>query len=148
MLKDTYPYFILDGRAEEAVRFYADVFDAKVLDTAKFKDVPDTPDQATMVIPEEAKELVMNATIQLPNGSCMMFADNYPGTPYTLGTNITLTLVYENPEETRAVFDKLKVDGKVEMEPQKTFWSPLYANVIDKFGVQWQISTTDEEHPM
>lgn len=90
----------------------------------------------------------MNASIELPNESYMMFSDNYPGTPYTVGNNVSLTLIYKNPEETRAAFDKLKEGGNIEMELQKTFWSPLYGNVIDKFGIQWQVSTEDAEHPM
>lgn len=146
MLQDSYPYFIFDGNAEEAVHFYADVFQAKVIDISKFKDIPDSPDNPP--IPEEAKELVMNASIELPNESYMMFSDNYPGTPYTVGNNVSLTLIYKNPEETRAAFDKLKEGGNIEMELQKTFWSPLYGNVIDKFGIQWQVSTEDAEHPM
>lgn len=144
MLKDAYPYFVLDGRAEEAIRFYADIFEAKVLDIAKFKDVPDTPDQSTMFIPEEAKELVMNAAIQLPNGMQMMFSDNYPGTPYSVGNHLSLALTYDSPEETRKVFESLEENGKVDMELQQTFWSPLYGIVIDKFGVKWQFSTLEE----
>lgn len=143
MLKDSYPYFIFDGNADEAIRFYADVFEAKVLDSTKFKEMPSIPDEPP--IPEAAKELIMNATIQLPNESYIMFSDNFPGTPYTVGTNVSLTLIYEDPEETRSVFDKLKVDGKIEMELQETFWSPLYGNLFDKFGIQWQVSTLEAE---
>ena len=54
-----------------------------------------------------------------------------------------MTLLYEDSEETRAVFDKLKVDGKIEMELQETFWSPLYGNLFDKYGIQWQVSTLE-----
>lgn len=79
MLKDSYPYFIFDGNADEAIHFYADVFEAKVLDSTKFKDMPSDPD--TPPIPEASKELIMNATIQLPNESYIMFSDNFPGTP-------------------------------------------------------------------
>lgn len=39
----------------------------------------------------------------------------------------------------------LKENGHIEMELQETFWSPLYGNVTDKYGVQWQLSTEPEE---
>ncbi|MBM6615142.1 VOC family protein [Desemzia sp. RIT804] len=143
MLKDSYPYFIFDGNADEAIRFYAEILEAQVLDTSKFKDMPNSPEDPP--IPEEASERIMNATIQLPNGSYIMFSDIFPGMSYNVGNNLSLTLVYDDPAETRAVFDKLKEGGKIEMDLQETFWSPLYGNLFDKYGIQWQISTLGAE---
>lgn len=143
MLKDAYPYFIFDRQAEEAMNFYAEVLQATVLDLTRYKEMPSMEDQQP--VPDDVKELVMNGTIQLPNGTYIMFSDNYPGAPYTIGNNITVTLVYTDPEDTQKVFDVLKENGHIEMELQETFWSPLYGNVTDKYGVQWQLSTETEE---
>lgn len=143
MLKDAYPYLVFDRQAEEAMGFYAEVLQAAVLDVMRYKEMPGMEDEQP--VPDDVKELVLNGTIQLPNGTYIMFSDNYPGVPYTVGNNVTVTLVYTDPQETRRVFDALKKDGKVEMELQETFWSPLYGNVTDKYGVQWQLSTETEE---
>lgn len=139
MLIDSYPYLVFEGRAEEAITFYATVLDADILDISKFSDIPEDPENEP--VPEAAKSLVMNATLQLPNGSYIMFSDTFPGMPYVAGNNVSVTLVFDNVEETRDVFDKLKVGGKVNMELQETFWSPLYGQMSDKFGVEWMIST-------
>lgn len=145
MLLDSYPYLIFDGEAEEAFHFYAEVLDAEDIGVTKFKDMPLTPEDDP--IPEEAQDLVMNAALQLPNGSLLMFSDTFPGMPYQKGNNVSITLVYDNLDETKRVFEKLAAGGTVSMELQETFWSPLYGNLTDKYGVEWQLSTSDEELP-
>lgn len=141
MLIDSYPYLLFNGNAEEALSFYAKVFKAEILDISKFKDMPQQPDNP--ILPDEIQNKVMNATLQLTNGSYLMFSDNplEGEAGYQQGNNISVTLVYETKEETREVFDQLKVDGKISMPLEETFWSPLYGKVVDQFGVEWQIST-------
>ncbi|MGP6140140.1 MULTISPECIES: VOC family protein [unclassified Jeotgalibaca] len=139
MLIDSYPYLVFEGRAEEAINYYADILSADILDLTKFSDMPEDPERDP--VPESIQDRIMNATLQLPNGSYLMLSDNFPGMPYVVGNNITVTLVFDNIEETRDVFDKLKQGGKVNMELQETFWSPLYGQTTDKFGVEWMLST-------
>lgn len=141
MLIDSYPYLTFNGNAEEALNFYATVLKADILDISKFKDMPPHPDNP--VLSDEVQNMLMNATLQLTNGSYLMFSDNpfEGGQGYKQGNNVSVTLVYETAEETREVFDQLKVNGKIVMPLEETFWSPLYGNVIDQFGIEWQIST-------
>ncbi len=141
MLIDSYPYLTFNGNAEEALNFYAAVLKADILDISKFKDMPPHPDNPGLS--DEVQNMLMNATLQLTNGSYLMFSDNpfEGGQGYKQGNNVSVTLVYETAEETREVFDQLKVNGKIVMPLEETFWSPLYGNVIDQFGIEWQIST-------
>ncbi|MEY8292177.1 VOC family protein [Carnobacteriaceae bacterium 52-44] len=138
MLIDSYPYFIFDGNAAEAIVFYKTILNAKNIDITYFRDLPEDPD---FIIPDEAKDLVMNASFELPNGGLFMFSDNFPGMPFSIGEQISTTLIFDNEEETRHVFKQLSEDGNILMELQETFWSPLYGNVIDRYGNQWQVST-------
>ncbi len=141
MLIDSYPYLTFNGNAEEALNFYATVLKADILDISKFKDMPPHPDNP--VLSDEVQNMLMNATLQLTNGSYLMFSDNpfEGGQGYKQRNNVSVTLVYETAEETREVFDQLKVNGKIVMPLEETFWIPLYGNVIDQFGIEWQIST-------
>lgn len=138
MLIDSYPYFVFDGNAAEAIVFYKTILNAKNIDITYFRDLPEDPD---FIIPDEAKDLVMNASFELPNGGLFMFSDNFPGMPFSIGEQISTTLIFDNEEETRHVFNQLSDDGNILMELQETFWSPLYGNVIDRYGNQWQVST-------
>jgi PhnB protein len=40
----------------------------------------------------------------------------------------------------KSYFNALQGDGQVILAPQRTFWSPCYAIVIDRFGVPWKIN--------
>ena len=82
MLKDSYPYFIFDGNAAEAIEFYSSILNAKVLDITRFKDMPEDPG---FIVTDEVKDLVMNASMQLPNGGMYMFSDNIPDMPFQIG---------------------------------------------------------------
>lgn len=69
-----------------------------------------------------------------------MFSDIFPGMPFTLGNNITLAYVENEEEKLRTAFNRLSDGGTIVMELQETFWSKLYGQVTDKFGIQWQFN--------
>jgi len=90
---------------------------------------------------EAAANLLMHAELKI-EGDIVMFGDFFPGTQSVFGNNVQLTVVTDDPEKTRRYYELLKEGGQVEMELQETFWSPLYASIIDKFGIYWQFSTS------
>lgn len=134
-------YLIFDGNCREAVNFYAEVFKTEAPQIMTFGDGPENPDYP---IPEEAKNLVMHTNINVA-GSRLMFSDNWPGSPYVVGNNISVTLVSKDEEFIRSSFEGLKQGGTVNMELQETFWSKCYGAVKDKFGVEWQVSLDSGE---
>lgn len=134
-------YFIFNGNCREAVEFYAKVFKTEEPNIMSFGDAPPDPNHT---IPEEAKHLVMHANLEIA-GSKVMFSDTWPGSPFTVGNNITIAVVSEDEELIRSAFDGLKEGGKVNMELQETFWSKCYGQVVDKFGIEWQLSLESKE---
>src|SRR5690606_9367015 len=106
-----------------------------------FADAPPNPD---FVIPEEAKSLIMHTYLMI-DGSRVMFSDNFPGMPYTVGNNISVTVVSDDEGFIRSSFEKLQAGGKVSMPLQETFWSKCYGSLKDKFGVEWQLSLDSGE---
>lgn len=122
MLIDSYPYFVFDGNAAEAITYYKTVFNAKNVNITYFRDLPKDPN---FNVPDEAKDLIMNASFELPYGGIFMFSDNFPGMSFSIGEQISTALVFDNEEETRKTFNQLSDNG----------------NVIDKYGNQWQVST-------
>ncbi|MFB4321133.1 VOC family protein, partial [Priestia sp. BR_2] len=53
----------------------------------------------------------------------------------------TLAITVSHADKSKEIFAKLQDGGEVMMPLQETFWSPLYGQVVDKFGVTWQVST-------
>lgn len=69
----------------------------------------------------------------------------FDGTPHEVGNNVTLAVVNHDQNEIQTAFDTLKEEGSVKMDLQETFWSPCYGQVIDKFGIHWQLSLERSE---
>lgn len=143
MITKMFPYLNFDGQGQEAAHFYTDVLDGDLVGLMTYGDANGDDMEG---IPEEAKDMVMNAQIVLKNGDYLMISDVPPGMgiSYRKGNNVSLTLTLDDQEEARIIFGKLAEGGMVSMDLQETFWSPLYGNLIDRFGIEWQISVDPE----
>lgn len=129
------PYFTFNGNCEEAVKFYQKVLGGE----SQIMHFGDAPPNPNFQVPEAAKNLVLHAELR-KDGHIIRFSDTFPGAPYSVGNNISFSLEFDTEDEVRSVFTALSEGGKVQMEPQQTFFSPLYAKFVDKFGVQWQLT--------
>lgn len=145
MITRIFPYLNFDGQGQEAAHFYSDVLDAELTDIVTYGEARGT-DMEMEGIPEEANDMVMNAQIVLKNGDYLMISDVPPGMglPFQQGNNISLTVTPDDMEEARTLFGKLADGGKITMDLQQTFWSPLYGNLTDRFGIDWQILMEQE----
>jgi PhnB protein len=134
-------YLNFNGNCREAVEFYANVFGTE---TPKMMTFGETPQDPNYPMPEEAKNLVMHTRLNIA-GSNVMFSDTFPGMPFIEGNNVTLSLISNSTDDLTSWFNQLKDSGKVGMELQETFWSKLYGQVTDKFGIHWQINYDNGE---
>jgi len=124
-----------NGECKEAVEFYAKVFKTEVGNMMMFSDAPA---EEGYVMSEADKNKVMYAG--LPFGdSVIMFSDTPEGAPYIQGTNIALTVSFEDKEEVARVFNELSVGGQIIMPLSQTFFSEYFGMLTDKFGLNWQI---------
>ncbi|CAG9611948.1 hypothetical protein BACCIP111899_01120 [Bacillus rhizoplanae] len=131
------PYLVTNGNGQEAVKFYENALDAKVEMLQTFGDMPEDPE---FPIPAEVKDRVLHAHLKVGDTD-LMISDTFPGKPYEIGSQVTIFIGINDIEKSKEVFEKLQDGGQVVMPLQETFWSPLYGQVKDKFGVEWQIST-------
>jgi len=129
-------YINFRGNCRQAVEFYSEVFKTEKPKIMTFGDVPPNPEYP---LPEEEKNLVMHALLNI-NGTNVMFSDTPKSMPLNIGDNISLVISSKDLEEIKTLFDKLKEGGTVTMELQETFWSKSYGYLIDKYGIPWQLS--------
>jgi PhnB protein len=134
-------YLNFNGDCREAVEFYAEVFKTEKPQIMTFGEAPPNPNYE---LPEEAKNLVMHTRLNI-DGSNVMFSDTFPGTPFVEGNNVTLAIVNKDIDQIKSIYAGLKEGGKVVMELQETFWSKLYGQVTDKFGIHWQLNYDNGE---
>lgn len=126
------PRIYMNGNCREAIELYKDVFGASVNYMMTFGDAKMGND--------DQKDLIINSQIDI-SGYKFHLADNM-GTEIISGNQCSFTVVMNNPEEVKAAFEKIKVGGKVIMEPAPSFFSPCHCGLVDKFGVTWQINCT------
>jgi PhnB protein len=68
----------------------------------------------------------------------LFFDGHCEGWPSFQGFALSLTVAHE--AEAERVFAALANSGQVQMPLIKTFWSPRFGMVADRFGVSWMIT--------
>ena len=126
------PYLFFEGRCEEAARFYESAVGAKVERLIRFKD---SPDPSLCGSNQENKIMHMNLrigdhTIMASDGQCQ-------GNQLFQGFALSLTVTGEAEADRR--FNALAEGGQVLQPLMKTFFSPRFGMVTDRFGVSWMI---------
>jgi len=129
------PYLFFGGRCEEALEFYQDAIGAEVEMVMHYKDSPEAV--APDMIPEGYEGKVMHASFRV-GGSLVMASDGC-GESLAFG-GFSLSLGVETEEEADRAFNALADGGKVIMPLGKTFWSPRFGMVTDRFGLCWMVS--------
>ena len=128
------PYLIFGGRCEEAINFYRKAVAAEVEMLMHFKDNPDPPQPG---LPMPPSDKVMHASIRIGNNSVLVSDGHCQGKPGFEGFSLSLTT--SNEAEAKKLFTALSDGGQVEMPLTKTFFSPSFGMLDDKFGVSWMI---------
>ena len=129
------PYLFFEGRAEEALEFYRKALDAKVGMLMRYKDSPEAPPPG--MVPPGSENKVMHADFRIKDAQIMISDGSVSGKPSFSGFSLSISV--DNENEARRYFDALAEGGNVTMPLSKTFWSPLFGMVTDKFGVGWMI---------
>lgn len=136
-------YLTFDGRCEEAIEFYKKALGAKEDMLMRFRDSPEPMPPGMLPAGNENK--VMHASFHI--GETMVMADDggvraegCDGERSAGFHGFSLSLSMTDESEARKRFEALAASGQVRMPLGKTFWSPLFGIVVDKFGVAWMIN--------
>ena len=122
------PYLNFDGRCEEALEFYKKAIGAKVGMLMRFKDAPDK----SMITPGSENK-VMHSQVQLGDSTVLMSDGRCTGKANFHGVALSISAKTEAEAET--IFNGLAEGGQVQMPLGKTFFSPRFGMLADKFGV-------------
>jgi PhnB protein len=129
------PYLFFDGRAEEAIEFYRSALGAEVEGLIRYKESPEPPPPG--MVPPGSENKVMHASFRIGETAVMASDGNCKGKPSFEGFSLSLTV----PDEAAAehAFNALAKGGQVQMPLAKTFFSPRFGMVADRFGVAWMV---------
>jgi PhnB protein len=126
------PYLFFDGRAEEAAEFYRRALGAEVTMLMRFKESPDPGS-----CPAGSEEKVMHMSLQIGKTQVLASDGHCTGKPNFQGFGLTITV--DSEAEADRVFAALGDGGKVQMPLAKTFFSPRFGMIADRFGVLWMV---------
>jgi PhnB protein len=129
------PYLFFDGRCEEAIEFYRRTLDAEVIMLMRFKDSPEP--HAPGMIPPGAEEKVMHTSLRI--GDTIVMASDGRCAGRSSFQGFSLSLIVSNEAEADRLFAALDEGGQVQMPLTKTFFSPRFGMLADRFGVSWMI---------
>jgi PhnB protein len=132
------PYLFFDGNCEEAVEFYRKALGAEVDMMMRYKESPEPPPPG--VVPPGWDEKVMHTTLRIGGAAVMASDGPCAGEPGFRGFSLSLSVPDASTAE--KLFAALSDGGQVQMPLGKTFWSPCFGMLTDRFGVGWMISVS------
>jgi PhnB protein len=129
------PYLFFDGRCEEAIEFYKKALGAEVVFMMRFSESPDPPPPG--MVPPGSENKIMHASMHIGETEVMASDGMCAGKPAFNG--VSLSLSASNEAEADRLFNALGEGGQVQMPIGKTFFSPRFGMVADRFGVSWMV---------
>lgn len=128
------PYLFFQGRCEEALDFYKRALGAEVPMVMRWKDCPESPPAGA---PQMPPDKIMHARLKI-GGNMIMAADGMCQEQADF-KGFSLNITAADEAEANRLFNALADGGQVQMPLTKTFFSPCFGMVADKFGVSWMI---------
>jgi len=129
------PYLFFDGRCEEAIGFYREAIGAKVEMLMRMKDSPEPPQPG--MCPPGSENKVMHAALRVGETMVMASDGRCLGKPSFQGFSLSLNA--KDEPDAKRLFNALADGGQVQMPLGKTFFSPCFGMVADRFGVSWMV---------
>jgi PhnB protein len=128
------PYLFLDGKCEEAIKFYQHAVGAEVQMQMRYKESPEpAPAGCGPMDPEK----IMHAQIRIGQTVVMLSDGRATGHPKFEGFALSISVATEADAE--RAFHALAEGGRVEMPLAKTFFSARFGMLVDRFGVMWMV---------
>ena len=129
------PYLFFNGRCEEALEFYRQALGAEVQTSFRYKDSPEPPPPDC--VPPDFEDKIMHCSFRI--GSTVLMASDGDSADASRFAGFSLSLSLQTAEEASRAFEALQEGGNVVMPLGKTFFSPQFGMVTDRFGVMWMV---------
>lgn len=130
-------YLIFGGNAEEALNFYAAVFNGKIEQLGRYGESP-------MPCDEDYKDKIMHARLVFGDDNLLMISDDGKGNPVKTDGNIQLSIGMDDAVAMEVVFNKMAEGGTVSMPLQPMFWGATFGMLKDKFGISWMFNAENK----
>jgi PhnB protein len=134
-------YLFFDGNCEEAIEFYRKTLGAEVEMMMRFKESPEPPPPGT--VPAGFENKIMHAAFRI--GQTTLMASDGCSADKASFQGFSLSPTVPNEAEVDRAFNALADGGKVKMPLTKTFFSPRFGMLEDRFGIGWMITVAPSQ---
>ena len=129
------PYVFFEGRCEEALEFYRRAVGAEIVMMLRVKDSPE-PHQPG-ALPPGSENKILHASFRVGTSTILASDGQSSGKPAFQGFALSLTVANEAEADRR--FHALAEGGQPLVPLGKTFFSPRFGMVNDRFGMLWMV---------
>lgn len=134
------PYLYFNGNCEEAFNFYKTVFRKEITYIGRYKDVP----KRDRKIFEETDQKIMHITLPISEETILSGSDNTAAYKESMEyNNFSLIIHTDSRAEANRLFNEMSKNGQVKVPMNLAFWGSYYGICIDKFGINWKITTEE-----
>lgn len=130
------PYLFFAGNCAQAVQFYCQALGAELEMLMRYKEAPEPPPPG--MLPPGWDDKVMHASLRI--GATRVMASDDCTLQSKVG-GFSLSIAASDVAEGGRLFARLADGGQVTMPFGKTFWSPGFGMVTDRFGVRWMVNS-------
>ncbi|MFN2457778.1 MAG: VOC family protein [Chitinophagaceae bacterium] len=123
------PYLSFSGNCEEALNFYAKIFNGEIKNLSRFEGSP----AESM---SEDKQKILHANFEA-DGLSFMASDGGKGVE---GDMVHLSINFDDVEDQQKIFENLSQGGKVTMPLEDAFWGARFGMLTDKYGINWMVN--------
>lgn len=128
-------YLFFNGRCDEAVEFYRAALGAEVTKRLRYMDSPEPCEPGRL--PPGWDEKIMHTSFRIGETTVMASDGCSPEQASFQGFSLVLSVA--NEAEANRLFGLLAGAGQVQMPLARTFFSPCFGMVTDRFGVTWMV---------
>ena len=137
MIKSALPYLTFDGNCDEALSFYEEIFEAKVVEKALASEYN--------IETKNGEEMILNAILLLGENKILVGdkAEQYDriGTRMENGGQISIWLEIETEDNLNNICKKLREKNcEFLIDLHETFWNSKYVKIEDNFGIIWELN--------
>jgi len=135
------PYLFFNGNCEEAIECYRKALGAEVEMMMRFKESPEPQPPGT--VPPGFENKIMHASFRVVQ-TTVMASDGCSADKVSF-QGFSLSLSVPSEKEADRVFAALADGGQVRLPLTKTFFSPRFGMLEDRFGVGWMSGVAPTE---
>ena len=135
-----HPYLFFNGSCEQAIEFYRKALGAEIEMMMRFKESPEPPPPGA--VPPGFENKIMHASFRV--GQTTVLASDGCSADKLRFQGFSLSLSVPTEAEADRAFNTLADGGQVKMPLMKTFFSPRFGMLEDRFGIGWIIQAAPE----